>query len=67
MVPSCVFQSKLKALQINKEWYFNTHRFQLSELKEQEVLWANLNAKVAHFVAMFENLKSLRYVNLNYK
>jgi hypothetical protein len=56
MVPLGVFQSQLKGLEINKEWYFNTHKFQLSKLKEQKVLWANLNAKVTNFVAMFESI-----------
>jgi hypothetical protein len=48
MVPLGVSQSKLRALEINKEWYVNTQRFQLSKLKKQKVLWGNLNAKVAN-------------------
>jgi hypothetical protein len=48
----------LKSLETNKDWIFTTQKFQISKLKEQEVVWANLVAIVANIVAMFEKNKS---------
>jgi hypothetical protein len=39
MVPLGASQNELRALEINKEWYVNTQRFQLSKLKKKKVLW----------------------------
>jgi hypothetical protein len=47
MVFSSVSERKLKTFETNKEWYFTTERFQMSKLKEQELVWADQVAKVA--------------------
>jgi len=48
----------LKTFETNKEWYFTTERFQMSKLKEQELVWANQVAKVAKSIFVFEKKKS---------
>jgi hypothetical protein len=48
----------LKAHETNKEWVFNTERFQMSKLKEQKLIWEDQVAKVAKFVTLFEKKKS---------
>jgi hypothetical protein len=58
VVPLGVSQSDLKTLETNKEWVSSTQKFQMEKSKEQELVWANLVAKVVDSIVVFERKKS---------
>jgi hypothetical protein len=57
VAPLGVSQSDLSALETNKEWVSSTQKFQMETLKEEEMVWANLVAKVANSIVVFEKKK----------